>query len=162
MNNHLHHIVPRCKGGSNDPSNLVSLSPYEHAYLHAIDFINGGIMFDCRQAGWKLLPDWLREEVRKEKSRRMSKMRRGRGNSLSNRRAVSKRHKNVPKSEEHRNKISKALRGKPKSNETKLKLKNAWKERRKRGVSQETRKRMRETHLKRWERIKQSKLTDEN
>ena len=39
MNNHLHHIIPRCKGGSDDPSNLVSLSPYKHAYLHAVDFI---------------------------------------------------------------------------------------------------------------------------
>lgn len=117
-------------------------------------------MFDCRQEGWKLLPDWLREEVRKEKSRRMRAMRLGNGNSASNRAAVSRRHKGVPKSTEQRQKTSEALRGRPKSEETKKKLKEAWERRRQIPVSEETKAKMRETHLKRWGQIKQTKGTD--
>ena len=152
---HCHHVVPRSKGGSDDPSNLVWLSPYDHALHHALDYLEGGLEFDCRQEGWKLLPEDLREQVRKEKSRRMSKMREGKGNSLSNRQAVSKRHRGVPKSETQRKKTSEALKGKPKSEETKAKLKEAWVERRKRPVSPETREKMRQAHLKRWAKLKE-------
>jgi len=31
-----HHIVPRCLGGTNDPSNLVQLTPHEHRLIHAL------------------------------------------------------------------------------------------------------------------------------
>lgn len=31
-----HHIVPRCMGGTNDPSNLVSLTPEEHFVAHQL------------------------------------------------------------------------------------------------------------------------------
>ncbi|NBT20132.1 MAG: HNH endonuclease [Proteobacteria bacterium] len=55
MNNHLHHIIPRCKGGSDDPSNLVSLSPYKHAYLHAVDFIKR-FFFTTLPTGYRLHP----------------------------------------------------------------------------------------------------------
>lgn len=160
MKKHTHHIIPRSRGGSDDPTNLILLTPYEHAYHHALDFIEGGPMFDCRQEGWKLLPDWLREEVRKEKSRRMSTMRKGAGNSPTTRAAVSKRHKGVPKDPEHRRKISEALRGKPKSKETRKKLQEAWERRRQRPVSEETRAKMREAHLKRWAEIKRLKETN--
>lgn len=31
-----HHIIPRCMGGSNDESNLIKLSPREHAFAHLL------------------------------------------------------------------------------------------------------------------------------
>lgn len=69
----IHHIVPRSRGGTNDPTNLVELSLYEHAEIHAIDFINGGIHFDMRNPFWPVLqaenPE-LAEKVRKERSKR--------------------------------------------------------------------------------------------
>ena len=34
MNTHKHHLVPRYMGGSDDPSNLVELTVYEHANIH--------------------------------------------------------------------------------------------------------------------------------
>lgn len=154
MSLHKHHVIPRCLGGSDDPDNLILLSPYDHALTHAMDFLEGGPMFDCRQSGWKLLPEWLKQQIRQEKSRRMRKMRLGKGNSESNRAAVSRRHKGIPKSEEHRQKISDALKGKPKSEETKAKLKAAWEERRKRPVSEATKAKMRKAHLERWASIK--------
>ena len=33
---HLHHIIPRHAGGTDDPSNLVELTPEEHAEAHRI------------------------------------------------------------------------------------------------------------------------------
>ena len=31
---HIHHIIPRYKGGTDDPSNLIKLSIHDHAYAH--------------------------------------------------------------------------------------------------------------------------------
>ena len=31
-----HHIIPRCLGGSNDPSNLIDLTPREHFIAHSL------------------------------------------------------------------------------------------------------------------------------
>jgi hypothetical protein len=63
MEKHLHHIVPRSRGGSDDPSNLVELDFIEHAIHHAHDFLNGGPRFDFRQEGWPYLPKDLAEAV---------------------------------------------------------------------------------------------------
>ena len=75
MKTQIHHKLPRCLGGSNDPSNLIELSLYSHAEIHALEFINGGIQFDMRNPFWPVLqaenPE-LAEKVRKENSRRMS------------------------------------------------------------------------------------------
>ena len=31
---HKHHVIPRYAGGTNDPSNIVELTPEEHAEAH--------------------------------------------------------------------------------------------------------------------------------
>ena len=75
MTTQIHHKLPRCLGGSNDSSNLVELSLYEHAEVHALEFINGGIQFDMRNPFWPVLQaenPVLSEKVREENSRRMS------------------------------------------------------------------------------------------
>lgn len=46
MRKHKHHKVPKSRGGSNDPSNLEELDFIEHAFWHALDFLNGGPRFD--------------------------------------------------------------------------------------------------------------------
>ncbi len=68
---HKHHIVYKSRGGSDNPSNLVVLSPYDHALLHAQDFLKGGADFDFRHEAWPLLPQDLREKVKVEKSNRL-------------------------------------------------------------------------------------------
>jgi hypothetical protein len=70
MKTHKHHIHYKSRGGSDDPSNLIELDFIEHARLHALDFINGGPMFDCRHEGWPYLETHLREQVRQELGKR--------------------------------------------------------------------------------------------
>jgi hypothetical protein len=70
MKTHKHHIQYKSQGGSDDPSNLIEIDFIEHARLHAVDFINGGPMFDCRHDGWPYLDEALREEVRRENGKR--------------------------------------------------------------------------------------------
>lgn len=98
---HLHHILYRCQGGSDDPPNLVEMNFVEHARLHAIDFINGGPWFDCRHDGWHFLEDELVQAVKEEMSRRLSERMSGEGNPNYG--------KNLP--ENTRRKISEALSG---------------------------------------------------
>ena len=68
MKKHLHHIVPRSRGGSDDPSNLVEIDFIEHAIHHAQDFLNGGPYFDFRHPGWPYLSVELAEAVKKKAS----------------------------------------------------------------------------------------------
>jgi len=69
-NHHRHHKIPKSQGGSNDESNIVLLSPYDHALHHALEFLEGGPDFDFRHQAWPLLPEDLKLDVRNEKSRR--------------------------------------------------------------------------------------------
>jgi 5-methylcytosine-specific restriction endonuclease McrA len=60
---HIHHKVPRSRGGTDDLSNLEEIDYVEHAKLHAEDFLNGGPRFDFRHKGWPLLEENLRKKV---------------------------------------------------------------------------------------------------
>jgi hypothetical protein len=70
MVTHIHHIVYKSQGGTDDPDNLLEMDFVEHARLHAEDFLNGGPDFDFRHAGWDFLEPKLQEKARAEKSRR--------------------------------------------------------------------------------------------
>ena len=72
MKTHKHHVHYKCLGGSDDPSNIAIIDFIEHARVHAVDFINGGPMFDCRHEGWPYLEPELREAVKLELGRRTS------------------------------------------------------------------------------------------
>ncbi len=106
---HRHHIVPRSKGGPDQEWNFVSLSPYDHAYGHALDFVlfEHAPMFDFRQPGWKLLPKDLQKAVKTAHSLRM----RGSLNPSSGglkdsaKQKMSKIRKGIPKSDDHKRKI---------------------------------------------------------
>lgn len=126
MREHLHHIVPRSRGGSNHPSNLIKLSAYDHALTHALDFLDGGPQFDFRHEGWLLLPDDIRQKCKEERAKRM----REREVSDTTREKIGKSsrermlaglaaiagsgNKGKPKSSAHKEKIRKANKGKPK------------------------------------------------
>jgi hypothetical protein len=55
MKTQRHHKTPKCRGGTNDPENLIDLTLLEHGYTHARMFLEGGIQFDFRNPFWKVL-----------------------------------------------------------------------------------------------------------
>jgi len=69
---HVHHKIPRSRGGTDDDWNLIELDPYEHAYEHALDFVlfDSSPVFDCRHVAWASLPDDLKNAV-KDKLRKI-------------------------------------------------------------------------------------------
>jgi nucleoside diphosphate kinase len=85
---HLHHILPRHMGGTDDPSNLIELTVEEHAEAHRKLYEEYGRHQDKR-AWLGLAKIMTGEEIIKE--------------ILT-----------APKSEEHKRKISEAHKGKPK------------------------------------------------
>jgi hypothetical protein len=121
----VHHKVPRSRGGTDHPSNLVEVSLYDHAEVHALDFISGGIEFDTRNPFWPVLqvenPE-LAEKVIQEKARRMGEK-------------MRKANTGVSKSPEHREKLRQHLLdrclngflGKQHSEETKRKMSHSMK-----------------------------------
>lgn len=145
----IHHKIPKSRGGCDEDWNLVSLSAYEHAYEHALDFVlfDSSPSFDCRQPGWKLLPKELQQAVREELSKRMkgNKIAKGTGKSrtkekngmwgikgelhpgygrvrpLEERNRISIANKGKVKTKEHREKLSKSKIGKKMSEDFKLK-----------------------------------------
>ena len=121
MTSQIHHKIPRCRGGTDDPDNLVELSLYEHAEVHAIDFVNGGPQFDFRNPFWNLIqienPE-LALAVRKEAQYR----REGKPGFLLGRTGSAHPRFGIVESEETRNLKSKAHTGKPKSPEHAEKL----------------------------------------
>ena len=124
----IHHKLPRSKGGTDHPSNLVELTLYEHAEVHALDFVNGGIEFDTRNPFWPVLKadnPSLAEMVLKEKAKRMALK-------------MSKANSGVAKSPEHRERLRKHLlerclngfEGKKHSPETKQKMSQSMRSKR--------------------------------
>jgi hypothetical protein len=67
MKSHVHHTIPRSRGGTDESWNLVELDPYTHAYEHALDFVlfDHAPKFDYRHEAWPLLPEDLKEAVKK-------------------------------------------------------------------------------------------------
>jgi len=82
---HIHHIVPKHAGGTNDSSNLIKLTIEEHAEEHKILWEQHGKKQDY--IAWQTLSG----NITKEEARIM---------------AVSAALKNVPKSEEQKQKMS--------------------------------------------------------
>jgi len=126
----IHHIVPRCLGGSDDKSNLVALTPEEHFIAHQL-------LVKIHRNNPKLAYAALMMTVGSEFVPRRNKA------YGWIRRLVSEHRRNrtgVKHSEESKRARSEKLKGKPLSEETKLKLKQAW-ERRKveKPMTEETR-----------------------
>lgn len=80
-----HHIIPRCVGGSDEPENLVDLTPEEHYLAHQLlvriynnnhALVNAAVMMICKRPSNKLY-GWLRRRYSKAKSITQT----GKGNS---------------------------------------------------------------------------------
>ena len=105
---HKHHIIPKYMGGSDDPSNLVELTPQEHADAHNLLYHTYGNKQD-RLAEWGLLGYVTKQEIIQELI-----IVGGRNGGLSNLRNKGKEYfsriaslnKGKPKSEAHRLSLS--------------------------------------------------------
>ena len=63
---HKHHIIPRHAGGTNDPSNIISLSVEEHAEAHRVLFEKYGKWQD------KIAADMLSGQIHTDEARRLT------------------------------------------------------------------------------------------
>jgi len=104
---HNHHIIPRYKGGSDSPENLVLLHPIDHAIAHLVRFKIYGNPAD----GWAYnrILNGLKDEL------------------IPNRKGIPKPYMRKPKSEETKAKMSAASKGKKKSPEAVEKMRQALK-----------------------------------
>jgi len=102
---HKHHIIPRYKGGSNAPENLVLLHPIDHAITHLVLFKIYGNPAD----GWAYnrILNGLKDEL------------------IPNRKGISKPYMKKPKSDETKAKMSAAAKGKKKSPDAVEKMRKA-------------------------------------
>ena len=110
----VHHILPKSLGGSNDPSNLVSLSARQHFVAHLLltKMYKGK---DKKKMCWALhRMAFSSTSPRKFKSSEYEMARKIHISNLSK-----------PKSEEHQAKISKALTGKKRTPEQKERMREA-------------------------------------
>jgi hypothetical protein len=120
----IHHVTPRCMGGTDDPDNLCKLTPKEHYIAHAllckIYPDHRGIAFAFHMMNisssnheyryTSKLYDYLKRELQ---TRPMSE---------SHRQAISKAHKGKVKSKEHIEKIRQSNIGRKASDETRSKM----------------------------------------
>jgi hypothetical protein len=102
---HNHHIVPRYKGGSDLPENLVLLHPIDHAIAHWVRFKIYGNPAD----GWAFnrIIGGLRDEI------------------IPSKKGIPRPYMRKPKSEETRAKMSAATKGRKKSPESVEKVRQA-------------------------------------
>jgi len=88
-----HHIIPRCLGGTDDPLNLVDLTPEEHYVAHQLlvkmHTNNGRLLYAavmmCANRMNNKLYGWLRRRLSNTQSEAMS----GSGNNMFDKRWVS-------------------------------------------------------------------------
>lgn len=150
-----HHIVPRCMGGSDDPSNLVRLTPEEHFLCHQLLLKiyrgtewGGKMAYACHAMGSFHTTNQQRDRsklkqfawVREQYSKAVSESKKGKpGNSKGIPKpymaALNAARKGIPRpfTEEHLANLKAAI-SKPRSEEVKAKISQS-----KKGVSRATR-----------------------
>lgn len=113
-----HHIIPKSEGGTNDPDNLVNLTPREHYIAHLllakiyddIKMYNAVRFIVCGSEGLRH-SSRLYANMKVQFSRKMSESMKGKPKSEEQKRKMSEAHKGKKKppiSEEHRRKLSEA------------------------------------------------------
>lgn len=115
----IHHILPRCMGGTDDKSNLVALTAEEHFVAHlllvkifpGVKGLIGAAHLLSRGAGNNKVFGWLRR--RSSEANKGNQYGLGRIHSAETRAKISAIHKGKKKSDEHIKKMSEAKRGKP-------------------------------------------------
>jgi len=115
-----HHIIPKCMGGTNDPSNLVRLTPEAHYVAHQLLVkiypTNEKLVFAAnRMVSGKCRNNKLYGWLKRKHSQAVSNLHKGRTLSDTHKAKISNSCKGM--SLEARSKISSAHKGKPKSAE---------------------------------------------
>ena len=130
MKTHVHHTIPRSRGGTDESWNLVELDPYTHAYEHALDFVlfEHAPHFDFRHQAWPLLPvdlqeavlnrhsEWLSENnpmYKQEAKDKVSAQKKGENHHFFGVTGEQNPHSGMKRSPETCLNISKAKKGKP-------------------------------------------------
>lgn len=112
-----HHVIPRCMAGTDDPSNIVDLTPEEHYVAHQLLvkmypgdrlLAHAAMMMAARCTGNKAF-GWLRRRHAKAIALVMRKPK-----SRETRARIAAAHRGKPKSAAHRASMSAARLGKPK------------------------------------------------
>jgi hypothetical protein len=109
---HRHHIIPKHMGGSDDPSNLETITVTEHAERHKVLYFKYGKIEDY--VAWKSLSEQIdKEELIRLTSSIGGKNNKGKPKSLEQRRKMSESASlpRSPLSEIRKEKISDAMVG---------------------------------------------------
>ena len=125
----VHHIVPRCCGGSDEPGNLIKLTPEEHYRCHELlPFIfQEGEAHDKLVRAWNLMKYTRKHikvdaelygQLKREFAKMISISNKGRHHSEESRRKMEGRHL----SEEHKRKLLDSHKGRCLSEEHKRKI----------------------------------------
>ena len=141
---HIHHIIPKHMGGTDDPSNLVELTVEEHALAHkklyeqhgkkqdllAYQMLSGQIgkdeaLFEARSIGGKTtMSDEVKLNYKKAAIEREKRMRED-GRLVERNKKISEAMKGKKKSKEHLENWSASRKGHKHSPETIAKIKAA-------------------------------------
>ena len=162
---HIHHIIPKHRGGTDAPENLIELTVERHAVWHFAEWKRTGAWQDY--CAWQALSGQMtmdearrlaQQEGARKGNERAAELRRGvphRPETIEKMREAARRR--APVSEETKAKISRNRKGKgvgrEVSLETREKIGAAHRGRVKPPESEETRRRKSEAQKKRWATI---------
>ena len=107
-NTHTHHIIPKHMGGTDDPSNLIELTPRQHALAHKKLYKKYGKWQD-KMAYESLLKLKDRHTITKEIQRRTGLMSKGRKLSEQAKKNISQGMIGIVHTESHNKKIGETL-----------------------------------------------------
>jgi hypothetical protein len=117
---HIHHIIPKHAGGTDDPNNLIELTPEEHAEAHRILYEKYGRIQD--KVAWlglaklatnkEIIAELLKQPKSEEHKKKISKAHKGMNKPWLVGSKVTGAKKGVAKTKEHRENISKGKKGK--------------------------------------------------
>jgi hypothetical protein len=122
----LHHIIPKCMGGTNDKSNVILLTAKEHYICHRLLCEIYPVNRNLRYAIWMMINGSSRNNNRYSPSSRIYTQLREYNATIprseETRKKISNSSKGNPKSELHKIQISNSSKGKIHSEETKKKM----------------------------------------
>lgn len=117
----IHHILPRCQGGTNDKNNLVRMPARYHIIAHMLLasafpdndklVIAATAMFMYTKKRKYNVSTKLIAKFREEASKKLSKINTGKHLTEETKRKLSEKHKGKKLSEEHKRKMSESRKG---------------------------------------------------
>lgn len=129
----VHHIIPRCLGGSDKKNNLVKLTPEEHYVAHQLLVKiypdNAGLVCAAFMMGSSRINNKMYGRLRRRHAEKISSLLSGKSKSAEHRKklSITMKGKISPKigckhTDETKQKISNALKGKIPDDSTRLKM----------------------------------------